>query len=361
MPERLLYHFEPQKGWMNDPNGLIYYKGQYHAFFQHNPYGPVWGVMHWGHAVSEDLIHWKELPIALYPDKPYDKDLGCWSGSAVEKDGRLYLFYTSVSHTLGQTQSVAFSDDGVHFEKYKGNPVIPCFPDDGSKDFRDPKVTKIGGEYFMVCGSGKEKTGRILLFKSRDLLRWEYGGVLYENAEYGAVFECPDFFPLGDKFVLMFSQMGVKTHSTVMLIGNFDGRTFTTESAQRPEAGPIFYAPQTFLDDQGRRIMIGWFYGWGKEPDEDAEYTGALTIPREITVENGRIKNYPVAEAAGLLKGSDEHAAIEGNTLTVTDDAGSTVFAAEYESIRDIRFLRDTRTLEGFVNGGEDSFSVWLN
>ena len=107
---RLMYHFEPQKGWMNDPNGLVYFKGQYHAFFQHNPNppqdGPIrWGcgLVHWGHAVSEDLIHWEELPIALYPDQDYENKGGCYSGSAIEKDGRLYLFYTSVSHELGQT------------------------------------------------------------------------------------------------------------------------------------------------------------------------------------------------------------------------------------------------------------------
>ena len=93
---RFSWHFEPQKGWMNDPNGLIFFRGQYHAFFRHYPHAPSWGQMHWGHAVSDDLLHWKELPIALYPDQPYEDDGGCFSGSAVEKDGRLYLFYTSV-------------------------------------------------------------------------------------------------------------------------------------------------------------------------------------------------------------------------------------------------------------------------
>ena len=132
MPERLKYHFEPRTGWMNDPNGLIFYNGKYHAFFQHNPYKPVWGPMHWGHAVSDDLIHWEELEIALRPDMEYENTGGCFSGSAVEKDGVLYLFYTSVSEKLGQTQSVAISRDGVHFEKYEGNPVIPVYPADGS-------------------------------------------------------------------------------------------------------------------------------------------------------------------------------------------------------------------------------------
>ena len=124
MQKRFSYHFEPRKGWMNDPNGLIEFQGQYHAFFQHNPYEPKWGPMHWGHAVSKDLIHWQELPIALEPKEWYENDGGCFSGSAIEKDGKLYLFYTSVSKDLGQTQSVAISEDGIHFEKYEGNPVI---------------------------------------------------------------------------------------------------------------------------------------------------------------------------------------------------------------------------------------------
>ena len=118
MPERLKYHFEPQKGWINDPNGLIYFKEKYHAFFQHNPFEPRWGQMHWGHAISDDLINWQEISIALYPDMPYENSGGCFSGSAIEKDGYLFLFYTSASNELGQTQSLAISEDGINFKKY---------------------------------------------------------------------------------------------------------------------------------------------------------------------------------------------------------------------------------------------------
>ena len=172
--ERLRYHFEPKKGWMNDPNGLVWFRGQYHAFFQHNPYDTVWGPMHWGHAVSSDLLHWEELPIALYPDQPYENGGGCFSGSAIVKDDRLYLFYTSVSKTA-QTQSVAMSDDGIHFYKYEGNPVIASCPE-GHKNFRDPKVSRIDGTYYMVTGSGNSRAGQVLLFESEDLLHWEYRG-----------------------------------------------------------------------------------------------------------------------------------------------------------------------------------------
>jgi len=360
MPERLLYHFEPKTGWMNDPNGLCFFRGRYHAFFQHFPYAPCWGPMHWGHAVSDDLIHWEELPIALYPDKPYDEDAGCWSGSAVVKDDKLYLFYTSASEELGQTQSVAVSEDGVNFVKYENNPVIPRYPEDGSKDFRDPKVTKFGDEYLMVVGSGKDKTGKILLYKSKNLFNWNYAGVLFESNDYSAVLECPDFFPMDGKYILMFSQMGLKTHSTVMLAGDFDGKQFTPLAEFRPEAGPEFYAPQTFLDGKGRRVMIGWLYHWGKKLDRGADYAGALTIPREVKMSGSKLAVFPVEEARALLTNSDPFVTAEKNKITVICD-GETLFEQQYENIKDIQFLRDTKTIEGFINSGEASFSVWFN
>lgn len=358
MAERLKYHFEPGKGWINDPNGLIQYKGKYHAFFQHNPYAPKWDKMHWGHAVSGDLIHWEELPIALYPDKPYENLGGCYSGSAIEKDGKLYLFYTSVSKELGQTQSLAVSDDGIHFEKYSGNPVIAKFPDDGSHDFRDPKVTEINGTYYMVVGSGKNRVGKVLIFTSTDLLNWRYGGVLFESKKYGKVFECPDFFPLGDRFVLMFSQMGRKYNSTHFIVGDFDGEKFTPISECTSEAGPQFYAPQTFCDNNGRRIMIGWLYDWNKKLDKGADYAGALSIPRELTLKNDMILNYPVEEAHGLLTNYDELLTVHGNSVSIKKF--SPHIRLKYDNITDIAVLRDTKTIEVFLNKGEKSFSYWF-
>lgn len=356
MPRRLNYHFEPQKGWINDPNGLIYFKGMYHAFFQHYPFAPKCGPMHWGHAVSRDLVHWEELPVALFPDRDYEDDGGCWSGSAVEKDGVLYLFYTSVSHQLGQTQSVAFSKDGITFEKYEGNPVIRTFPSDGSKDFRDPKVSRINDTYYMVCGSGKGGIGKILLYQSDDLLNWRYAGVLFEDPSCGEVLECPDFFQLGGKFVLMISKMGLKTHSTQFIIGDFDGESFTEQARCTPEAGPQFYAPQTFCDGQDRRIMIGWLYDWGKPLDEGADFAGALTIPRELSLQNGKVVNFPVKEAIPLLKKQSNFVTISGNQICINDDLTFVCSSA----ITDIDILEDTKTVEVFINGGEASFSYWF-
>lgn len=359
MPHRLNYHFEPQKGWMNDPNGLVFFHGKYHAFFQHYPFAPNWGQMHWGHAVSNDLLHWEELPVALFPDQHYENSGGCFSGSAIVKDDLLYLFYTSVSEELGQTQSVAISKDGLHFEKYAENPIIRQYPDDGSADFRDPKVTKIGETYYMVCGSGKDNTGKILLFTSKNLIDWDYSGVLFAGEKYGSVLECPDFFPFNDKYILMFSQMGKQTHATMFIYGDFDGKSFTPISYHTPEAGPHFYAPQTFLDNRGRRIIIGWLYSWDKKLDEGADYAGALSIPREVKMIDEKICTFPVKEAQHLLKNNDEF--VEADKTSISILAQNIPFSLCHKGkINHIDILRDTKTIEVFINGGEASFTYWF-
>lgn len=361
MIPKMKLHFEPERGWMNDPNGLCWYGGKYHAFFQHNPHAAVWGPMHWGHAVSDDLIHWEELPIALYPDMPYENDGGCFSGSALEKDGVLWLMYTSVSKELGQTQSLAFSRDGVHFEKYQGNPVISPSPlDPASKDFRDPKlITLPDGQYGMVCGAGKDGLGSVLLFRSQDLIHWDYVGPLFESRDYGDVPECPDFFPLGDKWVLVFSRMD-ESRSAQFVVGTFDGEHFEPESFQQPELGPDFYAPQTFVDGQGRRLMIGWLFNWNRKVPEDSVRTGALTLPRELSLQNGRVVSAPVKEAAPYLTQEDSCVVREGDTLTITD--GKRVYltrpAAEVSSVE---VFADTRTREVFLNGGEQVVTFYLD
>ncbi len=357
--ERLRYHFEPQKGWINDPNGLIYYKGKYHAFFQHYPYAPHWGQMHWGHAVSGDLVHWEELPIALYPDQPYEDTGGCFSGSAVEKDGDLYLIYTSVSRAFGQTQSVAVSHDGLHFEKYAKNPVIDHFPAEASCDFRDPKVTWMHGAYYMVTASGKDGVGKILLYRSADLFTWEYLGVLLEGIEFGGVLECPDFFPFAGKYLLLFSQMGRNTKSTMFVYGDFDGRQFTPVSYHTPQIGPHFYAPQTFLDEKGRRILIGWLHNKNEALNGDADYAGAFTIPCELQMRQGKLCMFPVEACGKLLADADPLVKREEKRLVL--EAENVDFPLVFEGqVRDVKVLRDTKTVEVFVNGGEAAFTYWF-
>lgn len=356
---RLIKHFEPEKGWMNDPNGLCFFQGRYHAFFQYNPHAAVWGPMHWGHAVSKDLVHWEELPTALCPDMPYEDNGGCFSGSAIEKDGNLYLMYTSVSKKLGQTQSMAVSRDGVHFEKLPENPVIPQSPlDPASKDFRDPKIFLYGDGYRMVCGAGVDGLGSVLLFRSDDLLRWDYVGPLFQSCDYGPVPECPDLFPLGNKWVLMFSRMD-ESRSAQFVVGSFDGERFAPESFQQPELGTDFYAPQTFLDGQNRRIMIGWMFNWNRQVPEGAVRAGALSIPRVLSLRDGRLCNAPVEEAESMLTGTDECVRRENGKVVISNGKHSLAELPENE-VRTVKILRDTRTCEVFINGGQLSFTFYL-
>lgn len=326
------FHLATRVGWMNDPNGFSYYRGEYHLFYQYHPYDSHWGPMHWGHAVSKDLLHWEYLPAALAPDKDYDRD-GCFSGSAVVlPDGRQMLLYTGVSKETQpdgsmrdiQTQCVAVGD-GVDYEKYAGNPVLTQkdLPEGGSKfDFRDPKMwSKSDGTYRCVVGNCTEEgDGRILLYSSPDGLHWQYEKILAANHKrFGKMWECPDFFMLDGKAVLMTSPQdmlpqGFEYHNgngTLCLLGSYDEETdtFTEEQNQAIDYGIDFYAPQTILAPDGRRIMIGWMQNWDTcnlhTPDQP--WLGQMSLPRELSVRNGRLYQQPVRELMDLRQGEVRH------------------------------------------------------
>lgn len=307
---RLHYHFSPQAYWMNDPNGLVYYDGWYHVFYQHHPYSPDWGSMHWGHARTRDFINWEHLPIALAPSEPYDAD-GCFSGSAAAADGMLQLFFTGhrvVAGKVIQVQCRAFSRDGIHFEKDPDNPLIKTFPPDGSEDFRDPKVWKHGDLWYMVIGSGKDGCGKALLYTSPNLRGWEYVGVLLESdGTQGTVWECPDVFQVDGKHVLTVSAMGIEPRRVFAIVGEMDYETgrFHSESVQVLDYGPDFYAPQTFFGTD-RRIMLAWMDSWeGDILSKPHNWAGAFTLPRELTLDSeGRLRVRPVVELEALRKGN---------------------------------------------------------
>lgn len=369
MTKRFQYHFEPKKGWMNDPNGLIQYQGVYHAFFQYYPHDIKWGPMHWGHAISRDLLHWEEQDIALSPTQPYEDDGGCFSGSAIEKDGKMYLFYTSVSHALGQTQSLAISEDGLTFTKYDHNPIIQHFPaEDATKDFRDPKVFVYGDEYRMILGTVYKGCGRVLQYRSKDLIHWEYMGVLYESSDYHDVIECPDLFPLQNRWVLLYSKIEPGDRHVQFLIGNFDGERFTPHSTLLPERGPQFYASQTFLSEDGKRILISWFYDWMREPIEGSTSAGALTIPREVYLdERGHLCLYPVDSAKALLeplpldnsahkKAGVQISASPDSVKIISRHATPQLYEGKVEKVE---VLADVKAVEVFINNGKQNYSVW--
>ena len=323
------FHLSPRAGWTNDPNGFSYYKGKYHLFYQYYPYESKWGAMHWGHAVSEDLLHWEYLPAALAPDTPADKD-GCFSGSAVElPDGRQLLMYTGVSAAEGQpsgqsrqiqTQCLAVGD-GVDYEKFPGNPVLTGadIPSGSSiYDFRDPKIWReADGTYRCVVGNRPaDGSGQILYYSSEDGFHWKFESVLAENKNrFGRMWECPDFFELDGKAVLLTSPQdmlpsGFEYHNgngTLCLIGQFDRerKVFLAEHDQSIDYGIDFYATQTMLAPDGRRIMIGWMQNWDTLAIASlkAPWFGQMTLPRELSVRNGRLYQQPVRELEALRSG----------------------------------------------------------
>jgi len=286
-PHRPRYHFLPPKNWMNDPNGLIFHDGKFHMFYQHNPGAAVWGDMHWGHAMSEDLITWMHLPMALAPTPGgYDKD-GVFSGCMVVDGDTPTIVYTG---TQPEVQAIATSNHPQleTWTKYEGNPVIPAPPAGmETTGFRDPFVWREGDDCLMVVGSGvKRKGGSILLYRSPDLRKWEYLHPLVESSDLalGKMWECPNFFPLGDKHVLLISPQPLK--KALYAVGTYADRRFTIERTGSLDDGGHFYAPQVFLDGSNRRVMFGWSWeGRSRDAQVKAGWAGAMTLPRVLTLD----------------------------------------------------------------------------
>ena len=272
---------------MNDPNGLIFHNGQYHVFYQHNPNAAIWGDMHWGHAVSRDLLEWRHLPMALAPDAAsYDKD-GVFSGCMVV-DGEIpTIVYTG---TKPEVQAIATSTDPLleRWSKWEGNPILSAPPAGLSvTGFRDPFVWKEGADWMMAIGSGKTGSGgMVLLYRSADLREWEYLHPLVESGDLslGTMWECPNFFPLGDKHVLLISPIPLR--KALYAVGTYADRRFTIEHVGSLDDGGHFYAPQVFLDSGNRRVMFGWSWeGRTTEAQVAAGWAGALTLPRVLSLD----------------------------------------------------------------------------
>lgn len=323
-PYRPKYHFTPKAHWMNDPNGMVYLNGKYHLFFQYNPDSTIWGPMHWAHAISKDMIHWEEQPIALYPDS-----LGTiFSGSAViDKDntagfGKNAMVAIFTHHNkkiedqktgLHQYQSLAYSlDEGKTWTKYKGNPVLP---NPGIWDFRDPKVMwhAATGKWIMTLAT----KDRITFYSSPDLKKWskesEFGVKL---GAHGGVWECPDLFPL---------ELDGKTHwvllvsinpggpnggsATQYFTGDFDGKTFKPDSEKQKwmDYGTDNYAGVTFSNTGARKVLMGWMNNWNyANVVPTGSWRGATTLPRDLTLKNVGEEIYlasaPVTELSKLEK-----------------------------------------------------------
>ncbi len=314
-----LFHISAPAGWINDPNGFSVYNGKIHLFYQYYPYLREWGPMHWGHSTTSDMIKWEQLPCVMAPDEEYDKK-GCFSGSAIEADGKHVLVYTGVtsiklpdgSEQERQNQCIAFGD-GLNYVKHENNPVVTgdMLPENCSRiDFRDPKIWKEDDTYYLIVGSKDlNNVGQVVLCSSKNLTDWQFETILAANStgKIGTMWECPDFFGLEDKHVLICSPQSMKAdkyefhngHNSVYFLGDYDkeNHVFIKEEPHTLDYGMDFYAPQTTLLPDGRRVMIAWMKSWDAcvVPDSQ-DWQGMMTLPRELEIKDGRIWQKPVKE-----------------------------------------------------------------
>ncbi|HEM4695938.1 TPA: glycoside hydrolase family 32 protein [Streptococcus suis] len=415
-PER---HFVPEIGWINDPNGFVYFKGEYHLFYQFNPYESVWGPMHWGHAKSKDLVNWEHLPVALAPDKDYDKD-GCFSGSAIVKEDTLWLMYTgnivNEDGSVRQVQNMAYSTDGIHFEKIAQNPVATeeLLPEEViANDFRDPKIFEKDGRYYSVVATKhKDGVGCIVLLGSDDLLDWQFESIFLKGqAHQGHVWECPDYFEVDGQEYLIVSPMRyqkedndfVNINSNIFVTGHvdWDKKVFVADSFKEIDHGHDFYAAQTTEGPEGERVMIAWMHTWGRPlvtNDLGHKWYGQMTLPRLLKqgenglkqvlsasilnsfddMEIGQVIQGPsklslkLDDSLDLKLGADQdylqfgydkerqEVYIDRSSLKIQqagEEEWSTVRRAVTVQATELEVLVDTNCLEIFINDGQETLT----
>ena len=320
------FHITGETGWINDPNGLIFYKGRYRAFYQHYPEATHWGPMHWGHAVSDDLTNWSYLPFALTPGDACDKN-GCFSGSAIEYDGRLFLMYTGFiendgGDTIRQHQCLAESSDGITFRKHGVVIGEDKLPEGYSpSDFRDPKVWRHGGFFWCIVAAKRlDGRGRILLFKSLDLFGWSFVGDLFGRDSAGVMIECPDYneemgyLLFCEQFQPKEGNLHLNIHTCRWCTGRIDYERgiFREENRGIVDYGFDMYAPQTFV---GAPVLVGWLNMWDRNvPSEKYGFAGMLTAPRRVSISEGRLCQ-SAAIAAGVTVKSSEGAPVSDRAI----------------------------------------------
>lgn len=418
---RLGYHIMPPVGWLNDPNGLCWFKGKYHVFFQYSPHSAQGGLKYWGHYTSKDLINWEYEGVPLVPDSSYDCH-GVYSGCAFIEDDKMHLFYTGNVKLEGDYDYIiqgrehntmyAVSGDGRHIYEKSCLMTNSDYPKHCTCHVRDPKVWKEGETYYMVQGARTKKdAGEVLLFCSDDLKNWKLENVITSDTPFGYMWECPDYFELEEIKILSVSPQGLKAQEycwqNLYQSGYFKVQgdikcDYKLENFTEWDMGFDFYAPQTFQDPKGRRILIAWMgmpdiRGMYENPTENTGWQHILTVPRELAVKNNKVCQWPVKELERLRKNpavihSDEKRIIESgmfdliskipedaqsyqiqigrdmeftwNKETVQlsfngdEGAGRKIRKARLETLNQVRILGDTSALEIYLNNGEMVFST---
>ncbi|OWA34770.1 sucrose-6-phosphate hydrolase [Saccharibacillus sp. O16] len=321
---RQQYHIQPHVGLLNDPNGFAYHNGEYHLFYQWFPLGTDHGMKYWYHLTSRDLAHWQDAGIGLEPGGRYDSH-GAYSGSGIVKDGQLHLMYTGnvrdEAWTRHPYQCLAIMDDNGTLTK-RELPVITEVPQGYTEHYRDPKVWKNGDSYWCVIGAQREGlTGAAVLYRSPDLLHWEFEGELKTSLpSFGYMWECPDYFELEGMGVLLLCPQGLEPegderqniYSSGYLLGSpldLGTREFQHGAFAELDRGFDFYAPQTTEGPQGQRLLVGWMGLPDLEyPTDNQGWAHCLTLPRELSIQGGQLRQRP---AAGLES-------LRGESLSLT-------------------------------------------
>lgn len=315
-PWRQSYHIQPPTGLLNDPNGFSYFNGEYHLFYQWFPLGPVHGLKHWYHTKSKDLVHWENVGLAIEPTNEFDSH-GVYSGSGIEHDGKLCLVYTGntrdenwIRHPY---QCLAVMNETGEVMKYE-SPVVADVPNGYTDHFRDPKVWKNDDTFLMIVGAQREnETGCTVLYQSSNLEDWHFKGEIETDlGDFGYMWECPDYFELEDAGVLLFSPQGLKpagdSYQNIYQSGYVMGSLLDLEENKLDHGefceldhGFDFYAPQTMKDPNGRRILVGWM-GLPEidYPTDKNGWAHCLTLPRVLTVKNGKLIQQPAEELKAL-------------------------------------------------------------
>ena len=434
---KLNFHLMPPIGWINDPNGLCYFKGEYHIFFQYSPFEVEGGLKFWGHYITKDLINYKYVGVSIYPDEKYDCH-GVYSGSAFIEDDKIYIYYTGNVKLLGEHDYIesgreantmlTVSDDGINFSEKECLMEMKDYPKGITNHIRDPKIWKADNSYYMVQGARKygddrdNDIGEVLIFSSKDKRNWKHISTVNTKDRFGYMWECPDLFNLDGQNILITCPQGVKqiesVYENIYLSGYFlindDYKTkdsITVNDFTVLDKGFDFYAPQTFLDENGNRVIIGWMGVPDTEETHknltvDYGWQHCLTIARELSFKNGKLYQKPHRSLEKLrnsmifenkcsysslsdnLISADSYEVIVDNIkdadnfellisegvsikykeskfiLEFVNDIGKQIGggrgkrSAYLEKLENIRILIDTSTIEIFVNNGEMVFTT---
>ena len=420
---RLKFHLMPPVGWLNDPNGLCEFNGEYHIFYQYSPFDANGGIKLWGHYTSKDFINYKNNGTEIFADQPFDCH-GAYSGSTIVHNGKMNIFYTGnvkhvgehdyISSGRGHNTVLLVSEDGKTFTNKKLIMTNDDYPENMTCHVRDPKVWMENNKFYMVQGArDKDDIGQVLLFESDDMINWNVINIIKSESKFGYMWECPDLFNVDGKNILLISPQGIDAEGIkynniyqsgyYIIDGDYKTNNYKLRDFEELDRGFDFYAPQTFEDSKGRRILIGWMglpdiEDLYSNPTTDYGWQHALTIPRELKIKNNKLIQNPVEEINKLRKDKkyieinsninedaydtfdmivnlekcDKLESIIKNCVNLSYDREKQLFTLSFtqggygrtnrsvslDKLNNFRVLCDTSSLEIFINNGEEVFTT---